>query len=72
MQSIEDLLRSILRLPDELGIRFAFPSQALYIEEFPEKKSLIPTYDQKRVELEGIVERVLTDFKKDIELAKRV
>lgn len=37
----EDMLLAIIRLAEELGVRFAFPSSTLYIEEFPEKSSSV-------------------------------
>ncbi len=40
----EQLLFQMMALADTLGVRFAFPSQTLYIEQFPEKKNEIPTY----------------------------
>ncbi len=42
----EGIYLDIIRLAKVLGIRFAFPSRALYIEDFPEKKSLVPTYSE--------------------------
>jgi MscS family membrane protein len=42
----EGIYLDIIRLANVLGIRFAFPSRALYIEDFPEKKSLVPTYSE--------------------------
>lgn len=43
----EGLYLDIIRLAQVLGIRFAFPSRALYIEDFPEKRSLVPTYSEE-------------------------
>lgn len=37
-----ELNYAIIKLANDLGIRFAFPTQTLHIEEFPEKKSLTP------------------------------
>ncbi len=45
LQTREDLLLSIMRLANELGVRFAFPTQTLHMETFPEKKGLMPTYE---------------------------
>ncbi len=42
----EGIYLDIIRLAKVLGIRFAFPSRALYIEDFPEKKSLVPSYGE--------------------------
>lgn len=33
---------AIVKLADQLGVRFAFPTQTVHVEDFPEKKSLTP------------------------------
>lgn len=43
----EDISLTILRMANTLGIRFAFPSTTLYVEDFPGQKSLIPKYGSK-------------------------
>lgn len=43
-----EILDDIIRLASTLGVRFAFPSQTIHIEDFPEKKSLTPVYDASR------------------------
>lgn len=43
----EGIYLDIIRLAKVLGIRFAFPSRALYIEDFPEKRSRVPTYSEE-------------------------
>jgi MscS family membrane protein len=40
----QELNLSILKLAKELGIRFAFPTQTLHIEEVPGQESLTPQY----------------------------
>lgn len=37
-----DLMKGMINLAEALGVRFAFPSQTLYIEQMPGKDSLIP------------------------------
>ncbi len=49
LQTREDLLLSIMRLANELGVRFAFPTQTLHMETFPEKKGLMPTYEDGKM-----------------------
>ncbi len=48
----EGIYLDIIRLSEVLGIRFAFPSRALYIENFPEKRSLVPNYSEEPEEME--------------------
>ena len=42
----------IMRLGNGLGVRFAFPTQTLHMETFPEKNSLTPTSPENFDELE--------------------
>ena len=41
----EDLILSILRMAEAIGVRFAFPSTTMYIEQMPGQEDLIPDYD---------------------------
>ncbi|MBN3583812.1 mechanosensitive ion channel family protein [Algoriphagus aestuarii] len=40
-----EVLIQIMKLAETLGVRFAFPTQTLHMETFPEKKSLSPEFD---------------------------
>ena len=39
-----EILIQIVNLANSLGVRFAFPTQTMHMESFPEKKSLVPSY----------------------------
>ncbi len=39
-----EVLLSIVKLAQELGINFAFPTQTLHIENLPGQQSLSPSY----------------------------
>lgn len=39
-----EILIQVVQLSELLGVRFAFPTQTLHMESFPEKKDLIPSY----------------------------
>lgn len=41
----EEMLFSIIELAERLGVRFAFPSTTLYMEEFPGRGSTAPQYE---------------------------
>lgn len=41
-----EIILSIMKLADKLGIRFAFPTQTLHMETFPGQQSLTPQYPQ--------------------------
>ncbi|RZS98730.1 mechanosensitive ion channel family protein [Cecembia calidifontis] len=40
----QEILIQIVKLAKGLGVRFAFPTQTLHMENFPEKQSLVPGY----------------------------
>ncbi|PZX49182.1 mechanosensitive ion channel family protein [Algoriphagus chordae] len=50
-----EILIQIVKLANSIGVRFAFPTQTLHMESFPEKKTLVPDYD-------GGYEAKVTDF----------
>ncbi len=41
-----EILLSIMRLAEELGVNFAFPTQTLHVETFPEKIGNSPKYER--------------------------
>lgn len=64
----EEFYFSVMRLAASVGVRFAFPSSTLYIEQFPEKKSLVPEYkktkDEVRNDLMAYLERNKEHFER--------
>ncbi len=58
----EGFLLGIMELAEVLGVRFAFPSTTMYVEEFPEKASGIPDYDASSDDLEDKVDRFVKEF----------
>ena len=54
---------AILNLAAELGVDFAFPSQTVMIEEFPEKKNMSITYNIDKNRIDDIVNNVVKNFK---------
>ncbi|WP_057938271.1 mechanosensitive ion channel family protein [Algoriphagus resistens] len=50
-----EVLVQIVKLANSIGVRFAFPTQTLHMESFPEKKTLVPEYS-------GGYEAKVTDF----------
>ncbi|HFA50898.1 MAG TPA: mechanosensitive ion channel family protein [Bacteroidetes bacterium] len=59
----EELAFGILQLAEALGVRFAFPSQTLFIEEMPGKASLAPAYETDEEVLEEKLERFFSGKK---------
>ncbi len=59
----QSLYLSILRWAEHLGVRFAFPSTTMYVEEFPGQISLMPTYQQSEEDVKAKWDRFYDDFK---------
>jgi MscS family membrane protein len=60
-----EIIISIMKLADELGINFAFPTQTLHMENFPGQESLSPVY-QSPEQLEPKMKKFLSgQFKKE-------
>lgn len=45
LEARHEILIQIMKLAEALEVRFAFPTQTVHVETFPEKKSLSPDYD---------------------------
>ena len=63
LRARHDVLLSVMRLASELGINFAFPTQTLHVETFPEKIGNSPKYERDPVKLRQIVDKFFTDSK---------
>lgn len=48
LQARHEILIQVVKLAQALGVRFAFPTQTLHMESFPEKKGLEPTYPESQ------------------------
>ncbi len=59
----EELLFGIIRLAETLGVRFAFPSSTLYVEEFPGTLSGVPSYRVDQNEMSSKLDEFIKDFK---------
>ena len=57
-----EIMLSIIRLAETLGVNFAFPTQTLHVENFPGKPSLSSEY-KSAAELKPEMERFLKDRK---------
>jgi MscS family membrane protein len=54
---------AIVKLAKELGVEFAFPSQTLMIEDFPEKQALDLKYDTDLVRTDKVIQEAVANFK---------
>ncbi|GAB3233101.1 mechanosensitive ion channel family protein [Algoriphagus aestuariicola] len=59
-----ELLIQIVKLANTLGVRFAFPTQTLHMETFPEKKGLVPEYPGQASYQENLRKFLDTELKK--------
>jgi len=60
------LLLGILELANALGVEFAFPSQTLFMELFPDKAPASPKYNIQSERLDKTIKQVLEEFKSTI------
>lgn len=58
LKARHEILLKIIKLGDKLGVNFAFPTQTLHVETFPEKKGNSPEYTSSTPELK----KKLVDF----------
>ncbi len=58
---------AIIRLAEEMGVRFAFPSSTVYVEEFPEKKSGVAPYETDSQKLEDRMNAWIEKWRENIE-----
>ncbi len=48
LQYRHEIIIQILKLAEDLNVRFAFPTRTLHMETFPDKSSLTPLYRESR------------------------
>ncbi len=58
----QEIIFSILRMAEALGVQIAFPSTSVYIETQPEKKPMVPEYQQELKEAESRLEGFMDEF----------
>lgn len=59
LKAREDLILGTIKLANELGVRFAFPTQTLHMETFPEKKGLNPVYEDGKAQYQKRLEQFI-------------
>lgn len=52
MKAKQELMFDVMKLAETLGVRFAFPTTTIHIEDFPEKKTHTPTYTETKNEFD--------------------
>ncbi len=56
LRARHEVLIEIVRLAEKLGVRFAFPTSTLHMENFPGKRSLTPQYDMSMGDFKKVME----------------
>jgi MscS family membrane protein len=57
----QEIMLSVNRLAEQLGVRFAFPTQTMMVEQFPGKLSLTPNYNLSKEEMQKQMEAFFID-----------
>ncbi len=76
LKSRQEVMLDILRLAESLGVRFAFPTSTLHVENFPGKATMTPVYKEskkgfmKKID-EYFAERIPPSHKEDSKLAEK-
>lgn len=47
----QEIMLEVNKLAEHLGVRFAFPTQTLMVEQFPDKKTLTPKYETTKADM---------------------
>lgn len=66
-QSRHQIHIAIVKLAKGLGVDFAFPSTTVMIEQFPEKSTSIPQYDNDEKRTDEVISKVVEDFKATVQ-----
>ena len=67
LKAREEILMAIVELAEELGVRFAFPTSTIHVEELPGAGSLSPQYDTDEEILNKKVAAFLSTYKSKVE-----
>ena len=70
LKARHEVMLAVISLADELGVNFAFPTETLQIETFPEKKALSPVYmddkDTARGKVQSFLDKFETEQKREL------
>jgi len=58
----EEIIFLMMRLAEAVGVRFAFPSQTIYVEQFPGHGDLLPSYGEDEEQLREKVRRFVAQM----------
>jgi MscS family membrane protein len=63
LQGKHELMTGAIKLAENLGVRFAFHTTTLHIEEFPGKESLTPKYQTAPEKIKSAIENTVEEMK---------
>jgi len=64
LKSRHEVLLDIISLAERIGVNFAFPTQTLHVETFPEKKGNSPEYTKSGPEIKKQIQEFLVKHKR--------
>ena len=64
MEAKQELMFGVMKLAETLGVRFAFPTTTIHVEDFPEKKTHTPTYTATKNEFDAKMNAFFKDKSK--------
>ncbi len=64
LEGKQDILLSILKLGETLGVRFAFPTTTMHVEEFPGNGTTAPKYDTDPASIDQRLKGFIEDMNK--------
>lgn len=67
LEARHEVICEVIRLASEIGVRFAFPTNTIFVEEFPGEKSLSPVHEMSK---EQYVQNIREFVKKRLESNK--
>ncbi|MEM7104546.1 MAG: mechanosensitive ion channel family protein [Bacteroidota bacterium] len=70
LSSRHQIMIGILKLAEGLNVRLAFPSQTLYIEEFPEKKNSKASHEKDPAKIEEQINEILEKYREEVNQPK--
>jgi len=63
LKARHEIMLAILALAERLGVRFAFPTSTIRVEDLPGHASLRPTYEKDSAKMDEEIEAFIRDFK---------
>lgn len=64
LKAKQEIILAILRLAEKLGVRFAFPTSTIHVEEFPGNGATSPDYNTDPGHTGASIEQFMKDYKK--------